>query len=112
LSGIAVSPIGLYALTVTPPDIARIAIATIAVILFFVLIIKRSPEPPQGKAALLLTGAAKALLGGFAAMPGPPVIGYFVRSSISAATARLFVCLHHKMLNICRKMTSAHHAMP
>lgn len=88
LSGIAVSPIGLYALTVTPPDIARIVIATIAVASFFVLIMKRAPEPPKGTMALLATGAATGLLGGFAAMPGPPVIHYFMRTSIPAATAR------------------------
>lgn len=87
-SGIAVSPIGLYALTITPPDLARILIALIAVASFFVLITKRAPEPPEGKAALLVTGLATGLLGGFAAMPGPPVIHYFVRSSIPAATAR------------------------
>lgn len=87
-SGIAVAPIGLYLLTITPPDVARMIIASIAVLSFFVLIMKRAPEPPQGKAALLATGAMTGLLGGFAAMPGPPVIHYFVRSSISAATAR------------------------
>lgn len=87
-SGILVSPIGLYVLTITPPDIARMAIAVIAIISFFVLIMKRAPEPPKGKVALLATGMTTGLLGGFAAMPGPPVIHYFVRSSIPAATAR------------------------
>lgn len=87
-SGIAVSPIGLYALTITPPDLARILIALIAVASFFVLITRRAPEPPKGKAALVATGVATGLLGGFAAMPGPPVIHYFVRSSIPAATSR------------------------
>lgn len=86
--GIAVSPIGLYLLTITQPDLARMAIATIAVISFFVLVMKRAPYPPKGRAALLATGAMTGLLGGFAGMPGPPVIHYFVRSSISAATAR------------------------
>jgi uncharacterized protein len=87
-SGIAASPIGLYALTITPPDLARSLIALIAVASFFVLIMKRAPEPPRGKSALLATGVATGLLGGFAAIPGPPVIHYFVRASIPAATAR------------------------
>lgn len=87
-SGIATAPLGLYLLTITPPDIARMAIAAIAVLSFFVLTMKRAAEPPKGRAALLVTGAATGLLGGFAAMPGPPVIHYFVRSSIPAAVAR------------------------
>jgi len=88
LSGILVSPVGLYTLTITPPDIARIVIGMIAIISFFILIMKRAPEPPKGRGALLATGIATGLLGGFAAMPGPPVIHYFVRSSIPATTAR------------------------
>lgn len=87
-SSIAVAPLGLYALTQTPPDVSRTLIALIAVASFFVLIMKRAPEPPKGTGALLATGVATGLLGGFAAIPGPPVIHYFVRSSISAATAR------------------------
>ncbi len=87
-SGIAAAPVGLYVLTITPPDIGRAAIASIAVVSFFILVMKRASDPPKGKAALLATGVATGLLGGFAAMPGPPVIHYFVRDSVPAATAR------------------------
>jgi hypothetical protein len=49
---------------------------------FFVIILPRSPLPPAGTLPAILTGFLKGLLGAFTAIPGPPVIHYFVRSGV------------------------------
>lgn len=85
---IAATPLGLYLLFQTPEEVARIAIAAIALLAFFVIILPRSPLPPPGTLPAILTGLLTGLLGAFAAIPGPPVIHYFVRSGVRAVKAR------------------------
>lgn len=85
---IAATPLGLYLLFQTPEEVARIAIAAIALLAFFVIILPRSPLPPPGTLPAILTGLLTGLLGAFAAIPGPPVIHYFVRSGVPAVKAR------------------------
>lgn len=85
---IAATPLGLYLLFQTPEEVARIAIAAIALLAFFVIILPRSPLPPPGTLPAILTGLLTGLLGAFAAIPGPPVIYYFVRSGVPAVKAR------------------------
>lgn len=81
-------PLGTMALSMTPPDVARLLIAGIAVGAFFVIARKRAPLPPPGDLPLYATGAAMGFLGAFAAMPGPPVVNHFVRDGIPAAASR------------------------
>lgn len=88
LTTIAATPFGLLLLFNTPPDAARIAIALIALLAFVVILLPRAPLPPPGKLPALLTGFLTGLLGAFAAIPGPPVIYYFVRTGVPAATTR------------------------
>lgn len=88
LAAIVATPLGLLLLFNTPADIARIAIALIAMLAFVVIVLPRSPLPPAGKAPAIITGLLTGLLGAFAAIPGPPVIYYFVRSGVPAATTR------------------------
>jgi uncharacterized protein len=88
LSAMIAAPIGLLALVNTPPDIARLLIALIAIAGFIVLSLQRPAKPTPGMAPLVATGLASGFLGGFAAIPGPPVLHYFVRASITPAAAR------------------------
>lgn len=82
------TPIGLWVLFQTPADIARLIIAAIAVAAFILVII---PKSPHGRPRLLVTigaGAAAGVLTGFAAMPGPPVVPYYLQGQVSPQTAR------------------------
>jgi uncharacterized protein len=88
LSGVAATPVGLYLLFRTPPDLARLLIAGIAVMSFFVILMPRPALPPPGRLPMILTGLAGGFLGAFAAIPGPPAIYYFARSGISPAQTR------------------------
>lgn len=85
---IAATPLGLLLLFNMPENIARIAIAAIAMLAFIVMIGPRAPLPLKGKGPAILTGLLTGLLGAFAAIPGPPVIYYFVRKDIPATTTR------------------------
>jgi uncharacterized membrane protein YfcA len=85
---IAATPLGLLLLFNTPENIARIAIAAIALLAFIVMIAPRAPLPPQGKGPAILTGLLTGFLGAFAAIPGPPVIYYFVRKGVPATVTR------------------------
>jgi uncharacterized protein len=88
LSAMIAAPIGLLLLTQTPPDIARLLIALISIAGFAVLSLHRTALPPPGAAPLVATGLASGFLGGFAAIPGPPVLYYFVRTGITPTVAR------------------------
>ena len=93
VSGVALwamvaTPLGLLALAQTPDDAARIIIAGIAVACFGTFLIKRAPTPNRSWPHVVATGLSSGLLNGFAAMPGPPVILYFVRSGVTPLTAR------------------------
>ena len=88
IATVAAAPFGLWLLVLTPPDIARLAIAGIAIGSFPVLLAKRAPHPPEGVLPRVATGMLTGLLAGFAAMPGPPVIFYFVRHGIAPAASR------------------------
>ncbi|WP_166430606.1 sulfite exporter TauE/SafE family protein [Polymorphobacter arshaanensis] len=88
IATVTAAPFGLWLLTMTPPDIARLAIAGIAIGSFPVLLAKRAPHPPGGVLPRVATGMLTGLLAGFAAMPGPPVIFYFVRHGIAPAASR------------------------
>lgn len=85
---IAATPVGLYLLFHTPEDVTRIAIALIAFLAFVAIVIPRPDLPPSGTLPIILTGLLTGLLGSFAAIPGPPVIHYFVRRGVPAAIAR------------------------
>ena len=82
------TPVGMYAISVTPPDLARLSIAMIAVGAFFVIAMKRPSLPPPGDVPVYVTGVLMGFLGSFAAIPGPPVIHYFVRDGVPANVSR------------------------
>lgn len=94
LAAVLAVPAGLWLLVQTPPPMARLAIALVANAAFLAVLlpVRRSSMPP-GRAATVATGIASGLLTGFAAMPGPPVIPYYLRQPIAPAVARASMML-------------------
>jgi uncharacterized membrane protein YfcA len=88
LAAAVAMPAGMYALFVTPPDVSRLLITAIAVAAFFVIAMPRAALPPPGDVPVYITGFIMGFLGSFAAIPGPPVILYFVRDGIPATVSR------------------------
>jgi uncharacterized protein len=95
IGGVAmlVTPLGLWLLARTSPDLARILIAAIAIASFVLVILPKGEGRVPGRVATAATGAMSGLLTGFAAMPGPPVIPYYLRSGLSPAQARASMML-------------------
>ncbi|QKG70796.1 sulfite exporter TauE/SafE family protein [Erythrobacter mangrovi] len=84
---------GMALLAITPAPVARLLIALVALSAFVaVLIPPREPEIP-GRLNTLLTGAASGVLTGFAGMPGPPVVPYYVGRSIPREVAKASMVL-------------------
>ena len=79
---------GLMLLDATPRDLARLLIALIALSAFFAILLpKRGPQQP-GPVTTGAVGISAGLLTGFAAMPGPPVVPYYVGRDIPRVTAK------------------------
>jgi uncharacterized membrane protein YfcA len=88
------TPAGLALLHRTDPAWARVLIALVAVLAFVLVLL---PPRPDGhvphRAETAATGVAAGLLTGFAGMPGPPVVPYYLRQAIPAARARASMLL-------------------
>lgn len=84
---------GMAVLAITPAPLARFLIALVALSAFIaVLLPPRAPEMP-GRINTLLTGISSGLLTGFAGMPGPPVVPYYVGRSIPREVAKASMVL-------------------
>jgi uncharacterized protein len=82
------TPPGVLLLAHTSPALARLLIALVALAAFgLVLLPQREPHPP-GRLATALTGMTSGLLTGFAGMPGPPVVPYYLGRRIEPKVAR------------------------
>lgn len=79
---------GLMLLAATPPDLARLLIALVALSAFFAMLFPTRPATQPGMVATGLTGVASGILTGFAGMPGPPVVPYYVGRAIPRAVAK------------------------
>ena len=94
LTAVATTPLGLLALTMIPADQARLLIAVIAIGAFVLVTLPASASArPPGRIATLLTGSAAGLLAGFAGMPGPPVVPYYMRRNLPPRSARASMIL-------------------
>jgi len=82
------TPVGLLALFATPAAVARVVIAVVAIGAFLMVLLPARPGPAPRRIETGLTGAAAGLLTGFAGMPGPPVVPYYLRRSIPRDAAR------------------------
>lgn len=82
------SPLGVAALAAASPDVARLGIAlicgggTVALVRGFRFVVL-----PRGGATLVV-GLAAGLCNGLAAMPGPPVVAYYLATPLSPQQGR------------------------
>ena len=94
LIAMATTPIGMAVLGVTRPDVARLLITAVAVGAFVAVLLLKQPEGHKpGRAAVIGTGVASGILTGFAAMPGPPVVPFYLRRRLDPKTARASMLL-------------------
>ena len=88
------TPLGMLALKAVTPDVARLLIAVIAIGAFVLILMPQHPDGHRPSAgAIGATGIASGILTGFAAMPGPPVVPFYLRQRIEPATARASMML-------------------
>jgi uncharacterized protein len=85
---VAATPFGVGLLSITPPDIARLAIAALALAAFGMLFIPAKEGAVPGQKETVATGIAAGLLTGFASMPGPPVVPFYMRRKLPPHIAR------------------------
>ncbi|PZQ21874.1 MAG: sulfite exporter TauE/SafE family protein [Sphingopyxis macrogoltabida] len=89
LIAMAMTPVGMAVLDRTPSDIARLLITLAAVAAFIAVLLPKKPEGHRpGRIAIAGTGAASGILTGFAAMPGPPVVPFYLRRRVEPRVAR------------------------
>ena len=79
---VAATPVGIVLLKVTPPDVARLMIAAIAIAAFMLVLLPQRGALRPGPKETAATGMLSGILTGFAAMPGPPVVPYYLRQPI------------------------------
>ncbi len=87
------TPVGAWLLMHTAPDLARVIIAFIAIGAFLLLIATHKAVAQPGRAVTLGAGVASGILTGFAAMPGPPVVPYYLREAFTPHQARASMML-------------------
>lgn len=87
------TPVGFWLLTQTMPDVARLLIAAIAIGAFLAVLMPQRVGFSPGTKESVATGIASGILTGFAAMPGPPVVPYYLRQQIEPARARASMML-------------------
>jgi uncharacterized protein len=87
-AAVTATPLGLWLLSITPPDSARIMIAAIAIGAFILVIIPKSKHGRPGMPVTMAAGLTAGILTGFAAMPGPPVVPYYLQNAVSPHMAR------------------------
>jgi len=83
------TPLGVWLLAVTDPALARLLIALIALGSFVLVLLPKRPEHHAPSALETgTTGITSGILTGFAGMPGPPVVPYYLRREIAPELAR------------------------
>ncbi|MBR2174213.1 sulfite exporter TauE/SafE family protein [Sphingopyxis sp.] len=94
LLAMATTPVGMVALDATTPDIARLLITLVAVGAFVAVLLPKQPVGHRpGRGAIAGTGVASGILTGFAAMPGPPVVPFYLRRHLEPKVARASMLL-------------------
>lgn len=93
LFAVMATPLGILLLKATAPDVARLMIAAIAIGAFLLVLLPQRGQLRPGPKETALTGLASGILTGFAAMPGPPVVPYYLRQPIPPKEARASMML-------------------
>ena len=87
------TPIGLYLLSITSPAVARVGIAFIALSAFAAILLPRRGERGHHRVTTGGVGVLSGLMTGYAGMPGPPVVPYYVGRDIPRETAKASMLL-------------------
>lgn len=87
------APVGLFALSVTGIDAARIVIAFIALSAFGAVLLPRRGALAHGPVTTSGVGLLSGLMTGYAGMPGPPVVPYYVGRDIPREVAKASMML-------------------
>lgn len=85
---VVTTPLGLYALSLTGKDVARLIIALIALSAFVAILLPRRGEGVPGRLATGSVGVLSGLMTGYAGMPGPPVVPYYAGRELPRATIK------------------------
>ena len=85
---VVTTPLGLYALSLTGRDVARLIIALIAFSAFVAILLPRRGEGTPGRGVTGAVGVLSGLMTGYAGMPGPPVVPYYAGRDLPRATAK------------------------
>lgn len=94
IAGVAVATApGLWLLSITPNAVARVLIAFVALSAFVAVLLPRRAAEMPGPLHTGATGLATGLLTGFAGMPGPPVVPYYVGRDIPRSVAKASMLL-------------------
>jgi uncharacterized protein len=91
LAALVGTPAGTALLVLLPPALARGAIAVVLLAAVAILLPRRSPgatEPPARDWTIVPAGLLAGVLSGFCAMPGPPVIAWYMHRRVPAPVAR------------------------
>lgn len=92
-SAVATTPLGLWLLQSTTPDLARLLIAGVAIVAFLLVLLPAKGERRPGLPVTLATGFGAGVLTGFAGMPGPPVVPFYLRQGLPPRVARASMML-------------------
>lgn len=95
------TPVGLYLLSTTTPAIARVIIAFVALSAFVAILLPRRGALEHHVATTGGVGVLSGLLTGYAGMPGPPVVPYYVGRDISRETAKASMLLIFTCASAC-----------
>ena len=90
---LVVAPFGFMALAWTTPGVARLVIALIAFSAFVAVLLPRRGVAVPGHVTTGGVGVLSGLMTGYAGMPGPPVVPYYVGRDIPRETAKASMML-------------------
>ena len=90
---VVTTPVGLYLLSLTTPAIARVVIAFIALSAFAAILLPRRGALEHHPVTTGGVGILSGLMTGYAGMPGPPVVPYYVGRDIPRETAKASMLL-------------------
>ena len=90
---VALTPLGLFALAATGADLARLIIALIALSAFVAILLPHRGAAQPKAATTATVGAISGLMTGYAGMPGPPVVPYYVGRKMERETAKASMLL-------------------
>ncbi|BDW81129.1 hypothetical protein MACH24_05670 [Erythrobacter sp. Dej080120_24] len=87
------TPVGLLALAATGADLARLIIALIALSAFLAILLPRRSAVQPGAITTGGVGLISGLMTGYAGMPGPPVVPYYVGRVLPRETTKTSMML-------------------